>query len=120
MALITKETRSIRGIVSVGIVVLSYLLVRFPLFAMHGMKDWPDLLAILSIVVIVMASILKKRRVFVGVIVGYLGGFIFAMIFRQKGLDAGGGATSNGWILWITFLLISIGLATLWSLKEKH
>lgn len=120
MARITKNTRSIRGIVSVGIVALSYLLVRFPLFEMHGMKDWPDLLAILSIVIIVMASILKKRRVFVGVIVGYLGGFILAMIFRQEGFDAGGGATSNGWIIWTVFFLFSIALAILWSLKEKH
>lgn len=120
MVRISKNTRSIRGVLSVGIIALSYILVRFPLFDMHGMKDWPDLLAILSIVVIVMASILKKRRVFVGVIVGYLGGFILAMIFKQEGLDAGGGASSNGWLIWTVFFLLSIGITILWSLKEKH
>ena len=119
MELINKKTRSIWGIAAVGMVILSYLLVRFALFDLHGMKEWPNMLAIFSIAVIVMASILKKRLIFIGVVFGYLVGFAVAMIFSTSGLDAGGGATNNAWIIWTVFLLFSIAVSIIQSYRKK-
>lgn len=118
MELINKKTRSIWGIAAVAMIGLSYLLVRFVLFDLHGMKEWPNILALFSIVVIVMASILKKRVIFIGVIFGYLVGFALAMIFSTSGVDAGGGATNNAWIIWTGFLLLSIAISAILSFRN--
>lgn len=105
---------------SVAAIVISYLLIRFPLFNMHGMKDLPNMLAILSIGTIVMASIFKKRKVFIGVIVGYIGGFAFAMLFNSNGFDQAGGATNNAWIIWTVFLILSILFTMIISYRKKN
>ena len=115
-----KKTRSFKGIVSVAAIVISYLLIRFPLFNMHGMKEWPNMLAILSIGTIVLASIFKKRKIFIGVIVGYLGGFALAMLFNRSGFDQGGGTTNNAWIIWTVFLILSILFTMILSYRKKN
>lgn len=115
---INGKTRNIWGIFSVGLIILSYLLVRFVLFDLHGLKDWPNYLAIFSIVTLVIASIFKKRIVFIGVIFGYLAGFAAAMIFSTSGVDAGGGGTNNAWIIWTVFLLVSTVVSFLISFRK--
>lgn len=119
MNLINKKTRNISGIITVAMIFLSYLLVRFVLFDLHGMKEWPNYLAILSISFVVGASILKKKKVFVGVVFGYLVGFAFALIFSKSGVDAGGGASNNAWLLWSIFLLLSTFVSLIVSYKKK-
>lgn len=119
MLTLNKKTRNIWGIVTVGMIFLSYLLVRFALFDLHGMKDWPNFLAIFSIVVVVLASILKKRKVFVGVVFGYIVGFAVAVLFNTNNSDPGGGRSNNAWIIWTVFLLISILLSFIISYHKK-
>lgn len=56
------------------------------------------------------ASIVGKRILSVATVVGYMGGFILAMIFNTDGIDQGGARTNNGWIIWgCAFILSVIG-----------
>lgn len=96
------------GISMIGLLGISYGLCRFSFFEMHGMKQWSNLLTILSITIMVIATIFGNRIVSVATIVGYIGGFILAMIFNIDGVDSGGGRTNNAWIIWGTVFVFSI------------
>ncbi|MTI49969.1 MAG: hypothetical protein FH761_19230 [Firmicutes bacterium] len=96
------------GISMSGLLGISYWLCRFTFFEIHGMKQWPNLLAISSIVIIIIAIIFGNRIIPVVTVVGYMGGFIFAMIFNTDGVDPGGGRTNNAWIIWGTVFILSI------------
>lgn len=119
MNILNRKTRNITGIVTVAMIFVSYLLVRFVLFDLHGMKEWPNYLAILSISFIVGASILKKKKVFIGVVFGYIVGFAVALIFNTSSVDATGGATNNTWLIWSVFLLVSTFVSLLISYRKK-
>jgi len=92
---------------------ISYWLARYVLFSLHGMKQWPDWLAILSLLIILAATVFKSRVLSIATVAGYIGGFILAMIFNQDGLDAGGGRTNNAWIIWGAVWISSILLGVL-------
>lgn len=96
------------GVVSIGCLGFSYLLCRFAFFQMHGMKQWPNTLALVGLIIIVIASIAGKRRLAIATVVGYIGGFVLAMIFNTDGVDQGGARTNNGWIIWGCIFILSI------------
>ena len=82
-----------------GLLALSYLLCRFVFFKMHGMKDWPNILAVVGLTIIVIASIIGRRILSLATVLGYIGGVVLAMIFHTHGVDQGGGTTDNAWII---------------------
>ena len=100
---------------------LSYWLCRYVLFDLHGMKQWPDILALLSFVVLQVSFFMKKLRLMVAAPLGYIGGFGIALLFRSYGADAGGGRTSDFWLIWAVILLFCIlaGVAAEIFAKKK-
>ena len=107
---------------TIGLLGISYWLCRFSFFEMHGMKQWPNLLAILSIVIVLMATMFGNRIIPAVTVIGYMGGFILAMIFNTDGVDPGGGSTNNAWIIWGTIFvfLVLIGIILSFIYKLKH
>lgn len=99
---------------------ISYWLCRFAFFQMHGMKQWPNLLAVMGITILVVAALFGNRIIPVASIIGYLGGFILAMIFNTDGVDQGGGRTNNAWIIWGTIFIFSILLGFILSCIYKN
>ncbi len=96
------------GICSIGCLGFSYWLCRFAFFGIHGMKQWPNALAVVGLVIVVIASIVGKRKLSIATVAGYIGGFIIAMIFNTDGLDPGGGRTNNAWIIWGCVFILSV------------
>ena len=88
------------GIGTIGLLGISYWVCRFSFFEMHGMKQWPTILAILSVSIIVIGTIFGNRLIPVATVAGYMGGFVLAMIFNTDGVDPGGGTTNNAWAIW--------------------
>ena len=108
----------------IGLLDISYWLCRYTFFELHGMKDWPNLLAILSFIILVISTILANRIISVATMIGYLGGFILAMIFNTDGIDSRGGRTNNAWLIWgIIFcfsILIGCILAFVFKQRQKN
>ncbi len=96
----TAMSRLLWGIGAIGFLAFSYWLCRFALFDLHGMKQWPLVLAIFGLVVIVISSAAGARFLSAAAALGYPFGFFFGMTFATPGVDLGGGATSNDWIIW--------------------
>jgi len=93
------KNKSLWGLSMIGLLGISYWLCRYTFFEMHGMKQWPNLLAILSIAILVIATIFGNRIISATTVIGYMGGFILAMTFNTDGIDPGGGRTNNAWII---------------------
>lgn len=121
MKRIDIKNKSLWGISMIGLLGISYWLCRYTFLDMHGMKQWPDLLAILSITIIVIATIFGKRLISASTVIGYMGGFIFAMTFNTYGIDQGGSRTNNAWQIWgsIFGLSILIGIFLTFIIKKR-
>lgn len=112
------------GISMIGLLAISYWLCRFLFFEIHGMKGWPNTLAMASLIIIIIATIFGKQIISITTLAGYIGGFIISMIFSTDGVDPGGGRTNNAWIIWgvvfIISILIGIILNFLYDKKHKN
>lgn len=98
---------------TLSIMILSYWFCRFFMFDFHGMKQYPMILFIVSLSILIISLFLKKHLLSIITILGYVGGFLIAFIFNSDGIDAGGGGTNNLWIIWTVTMLtcIIIGIA---------
>lgn len=101
---------------------ISYLMCRFVFFDIHGMKQWPDILACVSLIILLVAIVLKMRWMSVTTAFGYIFGFILGAVFNTDGFDPGGGRTNNFWIIWTVGLLLCIiaGLAVDIAIRIKR
>jgi hypothetical protein len=115
------KNKSLWGIGSLASLAISYWLCRVVFFDMHGMKQWPNALALVSLIIIIIASVGGSRILSVATNIGYMGGFILGMIFNTDGVDQGGGGTNNGWIIWgVVFIVcLLIGLIADIIYKQK-
>lgn len=104
----------------IGLLAISYWIFRDALFDIHGMKQWANILAIVSLIIIIIAFINNRRTISMMTIVGYIGGFILAMLFNTDGIDQGGGRINNGWIIWGIVFIVSILAGMILELIGKH
>ena len=117
---INEKNKTMWGISMMGLLGVAYWLFRFSFFEMHGMKQWTNLLAMLSIAIIVIATILGNRKIPVATVAGYMSGFTLAMIFNTDGIDPGGGRINNAWIIWGAVWFFSILMGLIWSFIFKQ
>ena len=85
-----------------------YLIIRYPLFSLHGMKDWPFILFCANAVIIVIASMMfYKQKLPIFVTSAYAISFVIGYLFQ---FDYGHELNSM-WIIWTVsnFIIIIIG-----------
>ena len=92
-------------LISLGILLLGFLLCRYAFFGLHGMKEWPIDLFIVGIAAILISLLARKHYVPWFVMVGYILGFWLGVLFHTEGTDPGGGKTDNLWIIWTVVFL---------------
>lgn len=119
MKLLDVKGKSLWGICMIGFLGISYWLCRYIFFDMHGMKQWPNLLAIVSLAIIIIATISGKRIISATTVIGYIIGFILAMIFNTDGLDQGGGRINNAWKIWGAIFVLSILIGVILTLLPR-
>lgn len=72
------------------------------------MIQWTNILTIVSLTIIIIASLLGRRISAIATVLGYIGGFALPMLFNSDGVDPGGGRWNNAWIIWILVYIIII------------
>lgn len=73
------------------ILIFSFIIVRYILFDIHGMKQLP-LILFLCVFIAIIASALTKVKIIPYIIsISYPIGFIIALTFQKNGTDLGGG-----------------------------
>jgi len=101
------KSRIIWIIAAIVTLIICFLLCRYAFFSFHGNKDWSVVMLIAALVVLGIAAIFDGRKMMVGTVAGYIGGFALGLLFGTDSTDPGGGATNNWWVIWtISFLVI--------------
>lgn len=93
--------------VSLCVLVVSYVLIRFVLF-IHGMKQWPFVLLIFGVIIIGICFLRNRRLLPVFTVIGYDIGLVAGLLFNS---DYGRGL-NNMWIIWsitmVAFIVVGI------------
>ena len=119
------KDRNRRAICIISLLVLcaGFVLIRFAMFDIHGMKQWPLVLFVGVLVVIGVSYFAGAGLIPPFTAVSYIMGFTIGKIFQQDGTDPGGGSTNNLWIIWtvifVCFTLASI-LTELLAVRKKR
>lgn len=98
---------------------MSYLLCVFYYTALHKSKDWPLVLFLIGMFIIIISSFFYSKKVMISTVIGYSIGFIFSILFNKDGIDPGGGRTNNAWIIWTYTFLIIILIGVVWEIIDK-
>lgn len=88
------------GFVSLLVLLAAYCFVRYPMFNLHGMRQWPLILFIIAMIVSCVSMLLKNNIVPMFTALGYVIGFGAGVLFHSIGIDAGGGARNTLWLIW--------------------
>ena len=101
--------KRIIGIVALIVLFVEYLLLRYPLFYLHRMKEWPLDLVAAALVISGIAVWVRNSTVPVCTAIGYAVGFLAGYFFQTTDSIKG---TNNLWIVWtitmIGFILLGV------------
>lgn len=86
----------------------SYLVLRYPLLFLHGMKQWPYALFLVGVIIIVISGLVLSRKILpFFTLAGYIVGFIFGYIF-QFDYGSNYNRLNSFWIIWTCVYLVAI------------
>ena len=108
-------------ILPAGLLAGEYWICRFVFFSWHGMKQWPAVLALASLLFLGVAFWARCRIAAVFTVACYLAGFFLGILFGTGGTDPGGGRTNSGWLIWTAGLLVgSLAGFAIGRIRKKH
>ena len=109
-----KNTNSNKKhLISLGVLCIGFVFIRYILLELHGMKQWPLVLCIAAIMVIGFSYIVNAKIVPLTTALSYIVGFDVGYLLQADGVDAGGGRTSNLWIIWTAVMFGAIVLSVI-------
>ena len=96
-------------LLSVCVLCIGLVLCRYVFFEMHGMKQLPVLLFGIGMFLVALSFFLKGKVIPICISFAYIVGFVAGVVFGTNGIDAGGGATNNLWIIWtVVFICCTV------------
>ncbi|WP_103981691.1 hypothetical protein [Helcococcus massiliensis] len=93
-------------LVSLGILIFSFIIIRYILFDIHGMKQFPMILFLCVFLAITVSTLTKLKITPYIFAIAYPIGFIIGLIFQKNRTDLGGGLTNNLWLIWVSSIVI--------------
>lgn len=103
------------------ILIFSFIIIRYVLFDIHGMKQMP-LILFLCVFIAITVSILSKVKIIPYILaISYPIGFALGIIFQKNGTDLGGGLTNNLWGIWVSSIVVIVIISIIieFIIKEK-
>ena len=117
-----KDAKNIRleSLISLGVLAIGFVLIRYPLFKLHGMIQWPMTLAIICLAVIIVSIVLKAAITPLSTSASYIIGFFIAYIFQSDGTDPGGSRTNNLWIIWTVIIAVTAIVSSIYEFVRSR
>lgn len=84
---------------------LFYWLCRYALFDLHGMKDWPDILAACTLIALANSWAFRKRWFSLLAVLGYPCGLGIGLALNWDTVNSAGVRSNNLWLIWAVCLL---------------
>ncbi len=95
------------GILSLAALTVGFLVINFPLYGLHHMKDWPFCLFLVGAIIIAVFGILLSNKIIsVFTAIGYILGFSIGYIFQYDY----GRELNSMWLIW-TYVYLAFILA---------
>lgn len=93
-----------------GIIIVSYITIRFVLFDKHGMKEFPDTLALVSGALSALFILCNKHVSSILSSFGYFVSFMIGLKYHKTYIDVITGNNDNLWLIWLISYAIIIGV----------
>ena len=101
---------------------VALLVIRYALFEIHGMMQWPIALFLFGLVVIGISAIVGSQKVMIGTVTGYVAGFVLGMVIfpdvSRFDLNSGHDVY-YGWAIWLGSFLFTIVVSIIWTLVSR-
>ena len=104
-----NKIKIMQGIVSIVVLIVEFIICRYILFDMHGMKEYPMYLFILGVIVLLIAAFLKSRFVATLTVLGYIMGFVYSTSF----------GSDKDWLVWGIIYIIFIALGIFVEVEHR-
>lgn len=112
------------SIVSLGLLILSFFIFRYPLYHLHEMKQFTILLFVESLLVSILSITLKKYEIAISSNLGYILGFIFSLEFNILRMSSNGEYQSFAWFIWtlifIVFTAVGVFVSYIYNKNKKE
>ena len=110
----------VNHVIALGILLVGFILGRYVFFDVHGMKEFPVVLLVLGLVVMVISVLATKKILPYFISMGYIIGFVLGFIFQVTKMDANGVSVNNLWVIWavvyVTFIVL--GFICEWCFRK--
>ena len=110
-------------LLSAVILCLAFGLIRYVLFDLHGMKQWPLTMFLLGAVVVSISCGMGARLIPMIAAVSYPTSFLLGMLLQSDSVDPSGAPSNNLWLIWagtyITMILIGAFIEWAITLKKR-
>ena len=114
------NNKRIRCLISFGVLGIGFLLIRYPLFKLHGMIQRPLTLAVICLAVIIVSFAAKATITPLSTSASYIVGFLIACIAQSDGTDPGGGKTNNLWIIWTVIIAVTAIVSSIYEFVRSR
>lgn len=115
MKKVAEKNKRLELLISFGVLAIGFILIRYPLFKLHGMIQWPLTLAVICLAVIIVSFVAKAAITPLSTSASYIIGFFIAYIFQSNGTDPGGGRTNNLWIIWTVIIAVTVMTSSIYE-----
>ena len=110
--MLNNKKSVVNHVIALGILLVGFILGRYVFFDVHGMKEFPVVLLILGLVVMVISGLSTKKIIPYFISVGYIIGFVLGFIFQETKIDANGVSVNNLWVIWavvyVAFIVLGV------------
>lgn len=114
-----KKRSWIRHLQAAALMTAAFILCRYVLFDLHGMKQWPELLFGFGICLLAISALAGGNVFPWSAALGYPIGFVLGWLLQTDGVDPGGGRTNNLWMIWTVAMLFVAALGLLLDLGRR-
>lgn len=114
-----KRNRILSTAGSVLLLAIGYLIFRYALFDLHGMKQWPLILFVFGLSIIGVAALFVCPKIMLSAAVSYHIGYMTGLLFGSEWIDQHGTAMDNTWIWFTLVMLAVICVGVAWELTGK-
>ena len=104
------------------LIIINYILTRFIYFNVHGMKDFPNTMSLLSAALTCLFILSENNISAICSTIGNTIGFFIGLMFYSVKVDYITGNTSNLWLIWgiSYFIVVILGMVINKMFHVKH
>lgn len=104
---------------SILLLTIEFLFCRFVMFDLHGMKEFPFVLFLDGLFVIIISAVFNSTKTMLCTVVGYIAGFVLAALFNKDWIAMYGARMNNFWLWFMGGMAAFILIGVIWDVVSR-